>query len=210
MGLVMGGADLDRMAKEMADHEQGASAVADLQTLFKLSEATPGAGRLVFDPTLARGLGYYTGCIFEVRVPDLGSSLGGGGRYDGLVGMFSGKELPACGFSIGLDRLLFIMDQRGLFPTGLGAPDALVAAIDKGKEEQVLRVAYQLRQEGLRVEMAPKTEKAGKVRKAADERGIETVVLVRKEPDQVNVWRRSEPKVTDRMVALSDLASALR
>ena len=99
MGLVMGGADLDRMAKAMADHEQGASAVADLHTLFKLSEATPGAGRLVFDPTLARGLGYYTGCIFEVRVPDLGSSLGGGGRYDGLVGMFSGKELPACAFT---------------------------------------------------------------------------------------------------------------
>ncbi len=210
MSLVMGGDDLERVKEAMADHAAGAAAVEELAQVIALSAMTPADGRLVFDPTLARGLGYYTGCIFEIRVPDLGSSLGGGGRYDGLVGMFCGREIPACGFSIGFDRLLFVMEQRGLFPEGLGAPDVLVASTEKKREADVLRVAYQLRQEGLRVEIVAKAEKAGRMRKLADDRGIQAAVLLRKDQDQVNVWRRSAPEVTDRMVAISELSSALR
>ncbi len=210
MELVMGAKDLERMASVMADHETGAAAVADLQQVLTLSEATPAGPRLEFDPTLARGLGYYTGCIFEVRVPDLGSSLGGGGRYDGLIGMFSGRDIPACGFSIGLDRVLFVMEQRGLFPENFGAPEVLVATTEKDREADLLRIAYSLRSDEHRVELHPKPDKAGKLRKLADDRGIETLVVVRREADQVNVWRRSDPKVTDRMVDVTALATALR
>ena len=62
-----------------------------------------------FDPSLARGLSYYTGAIMEIAVPDLAGSLGGGGRYDNLIGMFLGEEVPACGFSLGLERILVVM-----------------------------------------------------------------------------------------------------
>ena len=210
MDIITDAQDLERLQGTMADHAMGLAAVEDLRQVLALSEHSPAHGRLVFDPTLARGLGYYTGCIFEIRVPDLGSSLGGGGRYDGLIGMFSGRDIPACGFSIGLDRVLFVMAQRNLFPTGLGAADVIVASTEKNREADVLRIAYVLRQEGLRVQMQPKPEKAGKLRKSADERGVGAVVLIRRDEDVVNVWRKDRPDVTDRMVAIRELASALR
>ena len=59
--------------------------------------------QLVFDPTLVRGMSYYTGTIFEISMPELGAACGGGGRYDKMVGKFTGKDVPACGFSIGFD-----------------------------------------------------------------------------------------------------------
>ena len=68
-----------------------------------------------FTPRLARGLSYYTGAIMEIAVEGIGS-LGGGGRYDGLIGMFSGEQIPACGFSLGLERILVVMGERNMFP----------------------------------------------------------------------------------------------
>jgi histidyl-tRNA synthetase len=79
-----------------------AEAFADL---LRLRDALPGAD-LRFDPTLVRGMGYYTGTIFEVAHPDFGYSLGGGGRYDGMIGRFLGQDVPAVGFSLGFERLV--------------------------------------------------------------------------------------------------------
>ena len=70
-------------------------------TIIELTEQTSAAGKVRFDPSLARGLSYYTGAIMEINVADLAGSLGGGGRYDNLVGMFLGQNIPACGFSLG-------------------------------------------------------------------------------------------------------------
>ncbi len=69
--------------------------------------------RLVFDPTLVRGMSYYTGTIFEIAMPELGISCGGGGRYDKMVGRFTGKDVPACGFSIGFERIILILMESG-------------------------------------------------------------------------------------------------
>jgi histidyl-tRNA synthetase len=68
-------------------------------------------GRLKFDPTLVRGMGYYTGTIFEIQHPDSGSSIGGGGRYDGMVGRWLGSDVPAVGISIGFERAVELVDQ---------------------------------------------------------------------------------------------------
>ncbi len=87
--------------------------------MFAHSEGTSAGTRLRFDPSLARGLSYYTGAIMEINVPDLAGSLGGGGRYDNLVGMFLGQSVPACGFSLGLERILVVMVERGMFPPTL-------------------------------------------------------------------------------------------
>jgi histidyl-tRNA synthetase len=76
--------------------------------LLTLRAALPGVD-LVFDPTLVRGMGYYTGTIFEIAHPDLPYSLGGGGRYDGMIGRFLGTEVPACGFSIGFERIVELL-----------------------------------------------------------------------------------------------------
>lgn len=68
---------------------------------------------LVFDPTLVRGMSYYTGPIFEIAMPELGISCGGGGRYDKMVGKFTGNDVPACGFSIGFERIILILTEKG-------------------------------------------------------------------------------------------------
>ena len=69
--------------------------------------------RMLFDPTLVRGMSYYTGTIFEIAIPEFGGSCGGGGRYDKMVGNFTGKDVPACGFSIGFERIVMLLLERG-------------------------------------------------------------------------------------------------
>ena len=77
---------------------------AELQEIFTAVESRVGKGRLRFDPTLVRGMGYYTGTIFEIEHPESGSSIGGGGRYDGMIGRWIGEDVPAVGISIGFER----------------------------------------------------------------------------------------------------------
>ena len=101
-------------ARELVAGIPDASAgVEELDQILSLSARTSAAPHVRFDPSLARGLSYYTGAIMEVAVPDLAGSLGGGGRYDGLIGMFLGEEVPACGFSLGLERILVVMVGSG-------------------------------------------------------------------------------------------------
>src|SRR5438045_5858135 len=83
---------------------------------MELAGQTSAADKIRFDPSLARGLSYYTGAIIEINVADLAGSLGGGGRYDNLVGMFLGRDVPACGFSLGLERIIVVMTEREMFP----------------------------------------------------------------------------------------------
>ena len=92
--------------------------------LLALRDALPDAA-IEFDPTLVRGMGYYTGTIFEIAHPDLGYSLGGGGRYDHMIGRFLGQEVPACGFSIGFERIVDLLAVRDE-----GRPRAVVLVYD--------------------------------------------------------------------------------
>ncbi|MBI4887950.1 MAG: ATP phosphoribosyltransferase regulatory subunit, partial [Acidobacteria bacterium] len=132
------------------------------------------------DPSLARGLSYYTGAIMEVNVADLAGSLGGGGRYDNLIGMFSGQQIPACGFSLGLERILVVMGERGMFPSSLAASpaDVMVAIFDASGAAHALRLADQLRRSGLRVLVYPDADKIGRQIKYADGQGIPFVALL--------------------------------
>ncbi len=124
------------------------------------------------DPSLARGLSYYTGAIMEISVPDLGGSLGGGGRYDGLIGMFGKEQIPACGFSLGLERILVVMDERGMFPPEIAESTPADVMVTVWSEETVgesLKLAAELRSKGLRVSVYPEPDKLGKQIKYADQ-----------------------------------------
>lgn len=97
-----------------ANHEGGKQTVADMELLFTYLEAFGVIDRVSFDFSLARGLDYYTGLIYEAVLTDterLGS-IAGGGRYDGLIGMFSGKVVPAVGASIGIERVFSILEEK--------------------------------------------------------------------------------------------------
>ncbi|WP_370749787.1 histidine--tRNA ligase [Eubacterium sp.] len=85
---------------------------------------------IVFDPTLVRGMSYYTGTIFEIAIPEFGGSCGGGGRYDKMVGKFTGHDVPACGFSIGFERIVLLLMEQGFkIPEDY---DKVVYLIEKG------------------------------------------------------------------------------
>jgi len=87
-----------------------ADAVAGLESLAHALDTLPPGVGLRFDPTLVRGMGYYTGTIFEIAHPGSGSSVGGGGRYDGMIGRFLGTDVPAAGFSIGFERVVDLIE----------------------------------------------------------------------------------------------------
>ena len=91
-----------------------AEIVQNMKEIASAVNATKMASfELVFDPTLVRGMSYYTGTIFEIAIPEFGGSCGGGGRYDKMVGNFTGKDVPACGFSIGFERIVMLLMERG-------------------------------------------------------------------------------------------------
>jgi histidyl-tRNA synthetase len=188
LDLVAGGATLERVAAFLRGHAPGERAVADLRQFIELSSSTAAGARVRFDVSLARGLGYYTGTIFELSSPKFGGSLGGGGRYDGLIGLFLGREVPACGFALGFERLLLLMEEGGLFPANLAALDLVLGATSDDVGGALLRASRELRAAGLAVSMSPRAEKPGKLRKAAEDRGAPCAVWL--EADKFQLWRR--------------------
>jgi histidyl-tRNA synthetase len=174
------GVELDLVAEFVTNDERGAAAAANLKAILALASGTSAEHRLRPDLSLARGLSYYTGAIMEINVADLAGSLGGGGRYDNLVGMFLGQDIPACGFSLGLERILVVMTERGMFPSSLAMTpaDVMVATFNASAAPHAMRVADQLRRQGLRVLVYPDADKIGKQIKYADGRGIPFVALL--------------------------------
>ena len=171
---------LGRIVEFVSDNELGAQGVAELQSILNYVDAMGLADRIKIDPSLARGLSYYTGAIMEMNVKDLAGSLGGGGRYDNLVGMFLGQDIPACGFSIGLERILVVMSERGMFPESVGsAPaDVMVAIWNEESIAESIKLAQELRAGGLRVDLYPEADKLGKQFKYASSIGVPFVTVI--------------------------------
>ncbi len=155
-------------------------AITELVRIVQLAKETSASKHLEIDPSLARGLSYYTGTIMEINVPDLAGSLGGGGRYDNLVGMFLGKDVPACGFSLGLERIIVVMTERNMFPAELvsSPADVMVTIWNEESFAESLALATELRSQGLRVDLYPEADKIGKQFKYATSRSIPFVAIV--------------------------------
>ena len=159
--------------------EAALAGLSELEQILDFSDATAAGRHLRFDPTLARGLSYYTGAIMEITVADLAGSLGGGGRYDDLIGMFLGESIPACGFSLGLERILVVMSERNMFPADVQttAADVMITLFDQQSVQDSLRLAAELRSAGIRVEVYPEPDKLGKQFKYAASRGVRLVLV---------------------------------
>jgi histidyl-tRNA synthetase len=205
--LMAHATSLPELKTQLASSERAVQAIDELLRVLDFASVTAAAGHLEFDISLARGLGYYTGAIFEVAVKDLAGSLGGGGRYDGLIGMFSGKQVPACGFSLGLERILVVMEERKLYPADIDPIHLLLAPVEEQDMKPTLALAVQLRAAGLRVDLLPKAAQPGKLRKQADDQGIGAAAWL--ESGKVSLWRKQDGN-TLKDLTLDALVAALQ
>ncbi len=124
-----------------------------LEIIDSVENAKTADFKMVFDPTLVRGMSYYTGTIFEIAMPELGAACGGGGRYDKMVGKFTGQDVPACGFSIGFERIVLLLMESG-FTVPMQRPK-VAFLLEKGfsaeKLAEVIAKAQEERQAGKQV-----------------------------------------------------------
>jgi histidyl-tRNA synthetase len=170
----------DWIAREFSVTSDERRGFDNLRAIMTLARTTSAAAHLTFQPSLARGLSYYTGAIFEIKVKDLAGSLGGGGRYDNLIGMFLGQDVPACGISLGLERILVVMGERNMFPPSLVATpaDVMVTIWNTERAGEALELAGELRAAGLRVDLYPESDKIGKQFRYASARNIPLVAIL--------------------------------
>ena len=167
------------LEEKLVGSVSGAQAVAELKNVVSLTQTGPAGGHIHIDPYLARGLSYYTGPIYEIEFPTLSGSGGAGGRYDDLIGMFSNRSIPACGFSLGLERILLIMEERGLFPQQLaGQPQVLITNFDRETLAENVELAHALREAGLRVDLYPDNDNLGRQFRYAEDRNIPVALLL--------------------------------
>ncbi|MFN8663552.1 MAG: histidine--tRNA ligase [Thermomicrobiales bacterium] len=165
---------------ELHDVPGATDAIADMRVIFELLPAFGVAEhRFTLDLALARGLDYYTGPVFEATVtePKVGS-VGGAGRYDGLVGTFLGRPVPATGMSLGLERIIEVVREHNLLPAPTSVADVAVIAM-KDTVGDSARLAHRLREAGLRVDLSLQPQRGiGEQLKFADRRGIPLAVIV--------------------------------
>ncbi len=137
-GLEQAGNGLQYVVERLGGRQAQVSPAAEglREIIDSVNAAKTADFRMVFDPTLVRGMSYYTGPIFEVSIPGLGISCGGGGRYDKMVGKFTGKDVPACGFSIGFERIILLLTESGFRVPD--TPKKIAYLVEKGVEGQAM------------------------------------------------------------------------
>lgn len=182
---------IDQLKRALASSAIGMRGLEELETVFgyveKMTAHATSLSRFIdLDITLARGLNYYTGCIFEVKTNEVTmGSIGGGGRYDDLTGMFGLKGLTGVGISFGADRIYDVMEELGLFPTSTAqSTQVLFTNFDKLAELYALPLLQKLRNAGVAAEIYPTPAKLKKQLAYADAKNIPYVVLIGEEEIQ--------------------------
>ncbi len=146
-----------RFLKDILGDCLEAGVAQDLETIMASVDAVKAADfKIIFDPTLVRGMSYYTGPIFEISMDEFGGSVGGGGRYDEMIGRFTGQNTPACGFSIGFERIVMLLLERDYQVPGTG--EKTVYLVEKNMPQDkmlvILQKANEERREGRQINIA--------------------------------------------------------
>ena len=190
-------AKLAKLKEIFLGNETGSKGVEELEQLFSLISVDPTACFVELDLTLARGLNYYTGAIFEVKANDVAmGSICGGGRYDNLTGIFGMPGVSGVGISFGADRIYDVLTELGKFPQGIGEA-AKVLFINFGEAEQryCISCVTKLRRAGVSAIMYPESAKMKKQMDYANRKGVPFVAFV------------GEKEVADSTVTLKDMRS---
>lgn len=180
---ILGIKNLDELSEAFAESETGKLGIQEVQTMQKYLSTSELQQEVQFDITLARGLNYYTGCIFEVQAKDVAmGSIGGGGRYDNLTGVFGLKDVSGVGVSFGAERIYDVLEELQLFPDNI-SNSLKVMFITLNEEAQLyaFKALKKLRAAGVNSEMYPEPAKFDKQMKYAQKRQVPYVVIVDQE-----------------------------
>jgi histidyl-tRNA synthetase len=171
---------LEELKPLFAESETGLKGIAELEEFYSYFNLKAPANEVVFDITLARGLNYYTGCIFEVKAKDVKiGSIGGGGRYDDLTGVFGLKNVSGVGVSFGAARIYDVMEELDLFPKE--RPDnlkLLFVALDKEAHRYAFDCLNKMRAAGINADLYPSPTKMKKQMKYANDRKVPYVAII--------------------------------
>jgi histidyl-tRNA synthetase len=171
---------LDKLTSSFNQNALAMTAVGDLRELVKFLGNSPRSIKLELDLSLARGLDYYTGCIFEAVIPDSGiGSVSGGGRYDNLTDIFGLKDVSGVGISFGLDRIYEILDSQNLWPnTNANNQSVLICHFDQETQEFGVRVAQKLRQSEISVLVYPDKKRINKQLDFANNKSFSHAIVI--------------------------------
>lgn len=160
----------------LSNNETGADGIAEIETVYRQS----GIDNLQFDFTLARGLNYYTGVIFEVKANNVQmGSIGGGGRYDDLTGLFGVPNIPGVGISFGVDRIYDVMEELKLFPAGVhSGTNVLFFNLGDAESKKAFELLQELRSKGVAAELYHENSKFDKQFKYAEKKQIPFIVII--------------------------------
>ncbi len=183
---------LSQLKSLLASSIEGLKGVEELQFICDaISDLGLQSAHFDLDVTLARGLNYYTGAIFEVAAPEgvAMGSIGGGGRYDDLTGIFGLKNMSGVGISFGLDRIALVIEELNLFPNTVSETSKAIF-LNFGEKEALyaMKAISKLRNQGIKVEMYPDNAKIAKQFQHADRRGIQYAILVGEEEIQQEIF----------------------
>lgn len=205
---------LDQLAVMLAGTPTGELGVSRLRELLDYSAASGiDSARIQLDVSIARGLDYYTGTIYETFLDDLPGigSVCSGGRYDNLAGLFTKEKLPGVGASLGLDRLLAAMEELGLVNQSATPAQVLVVAFDETRMSDYLRVGRLLRENGIAAEVYTDARQPGKQLKYADRKGFKLALIAGSNEFAAGEWQiKNLHAGTQEAVPDSELVSAVR
>jgi histidyl-tRNA synthetase len=213
----MKGTNAEILARLERDFGANEKAADGIRRLRELTEVTRTAGvpeeRIKIDLSIARGLDYYTGMIYETFLSDLPGigSVCSGGRYDNLAGLFTKQVLPGVGASLGLDRLLAAMEELNLLPRAATPAPVLVVQFSPERLGEYQRLARSLRAEGIGVEVYPEAKKVGQQLKYAESRGFLVALIAGSDEFDQGVWKIKDlAKREETTVAADAVADTIR
>jgi histidyl-tRNA synthetase len=216
---------LQRLQRDFGGNAKAAEGIARLRQLIEVASA---AGieedRLRLDLSIARGLDYYTGTIYETFLLGTGKDEDGkevdlekmgsvcsGGRYDDLAGLYTRQKLPGVGASLGLDRLLAVLELMGVLPKVSTPAPVLVVQFEEARLADYVRMAARLRSEGIGVEVYPEAKKIGQQLKYADQRGFDVALIAGPAEFERGEWKVKDlAKQVETTVAQAQVVSAIR
>ena len=200
---------VERMGEVLKSSEDGRTGLAEIDRLLELASPAESSGRLVFTPRLVRGLDYYTGVIFEVVADGMPGSIASGGRYDGLIAALGGPDVPACGVSLGVERIIGLLESDAANARRL---DVAITVMDEESASEVMAFAGRLRSVGLSTEVYLGT--SGKLAKqlkwAADRRARFALIYGQRERSEGTVTARDMDTGEQNHVPVGEIAAHLK